>query len=251
MELGLNDRVYVVTGGTRGLGRATAEALVADGARVVVSSRSRESVAEAAASLGDRALGVAADLTDRATPQRLVDAATERFGRLDGALVSVGGPPAGTVVDTPEEAWTKAFESVFLGALRAARTVTAALEEGGSLALVLSTSVRSPLPGLAISNGLRPGLGMVVKNLADEVGPRGVRVNGLLPGRIDTARLQELDGGTPDPAATRRRYEETIPLRRYGRPEEFGRVAAFVLSPAASYLSGTMVPVDGGFHRTL
>ena len=251
MELGLNDRVYVVTGGTRGLGRATAEALVADGARVVVSSRSPESVEEAASSLGDRALGVAADLADPATPQRLVDAATERFGRLDGALVSVGGPPAGTVVDTPEEAWTKAFESVFLGALRAARTVTAALGDGGSLALVLSTSVRSPLPGLAISNGLRPGLGMVVKNLADEVGPRGVRVNALLPGRIDTARLQELDGGTPDPAATRRRHEEAIPLRRYGRPEEFGRVAAFVLSPAASYLSGTMVPVDGGSHRTL
>jgi 3-oxoacyl-[acyl-carrier protein] reductase len=251
VDLGLNDRVYVVTGGSRGLGRATVEALVADGARVVVSARSRDSVDEVVSALGERAVGVAADLGDPATPQLLVGTATDWFGRLDGALVSVGGPPAGMVLETSDEAWTKAFETVFLGALRTARTVTTALDDGGSLALVLSSSVRSPLANLAISNGLRPGLGMLVKTLADEVGPRGVRVNALLPGRIDTARLQELDGGTPDPAATRRAHESAIPLGRYGRPEEFGRVAAFLLSPAASYLTGTMVPVDGGVHRTL
>jgi 3-oxoacyl-[acyl-carrier protein] reductase len=251
MDLGLNERVYVVTGGSRGLGRATADALVADGARVVVAARSPQPLDEAVSALGERAVGVAADLADPSTPQRLVDTALERFGRLDGALVSVGGPPAGTVLETPDEAWTKAFESVFLGALRTTRTVTAALAEGGSIALVLSSSVRSPLADLAISNGLRPGLGMVVKTLADEVGPRGVRVNALLPGRIDTARLQELEGGTPDPAATRRAHEDAIPVRRYGQPEEFGRVAAFLLSPAASYVTGTMVPVDGGVHRTL
>ena len=251
MELGLKDRVYVVTGGSRGLGFATAEALVADGARVVVSARDPRAVEEAAATLGAGAVGVADDLADPATPQRLVDVATERFGRLDGALVSVGGPPAGSVLETPDEAWAKAFEVIFLGAVRFARTVVAALDDGGSLALVLSSSARSPLPDLAISNGLRPGLGMVVKTLADEVGHRGVRVNALLPGRIETARLQELDGGTPDPAATRRAHEQAIPLRRYGQPEEFGRVAAFVLSPAASFLTGTMVPVDGGAHRSL
>jgi len=251
VDLGLADRVYVVTGGSRGLGRATAEALVADGARAVVAARTPESVEDAVAALGGRAVGVAADLADPTTPQRLVETAQQRFGRLDGALLSVGGPPAGTVLETPDEAWAQAFESVFMGALRTARTVVGALGEGGSVALVLSSSVRSPLANLAISNGLRPGLGMVVKTLADEVGPRGVRVNALLPGRIQTARLQELDGGAPDPAATRRRHEAAIPLRRYGRPEEFGRVAAFVLSPAASYLTGTMVPVDGGVHRTL
>lgn len=252
MDLGLQDRVFVVTGGSRGLGLATAEALVADGARVVLAARHQDTLDSAVAGLGeDRTVGVVADLADPTTPQRLVDVAQDRFGRLDGALISVGGPPTGTMMDTPDDAWSAAFESVFLGALRMARTVAGALGEGGSLALVLSSSVRSPLANLAISNGLRPGLGMVVKTLADEVGPRGIRVNALLPGRIDTERVRELDAGTTDPDATRRGFEDAIPLRRYGAPEELGRVAAFLLSPAASFVSGTMVPVDGGAHRSL
>ena len=116
---------------------------------------------------------------------------------------------------------------------------------------MLSSSVRSPIPGLAVSNGLRPGLAMVAKSMADELGARNVRVNGLLPGRIDTDRLRELDERTGRPGPARRDSEARIPLGRYGRPEEFGRVAAFVLSPAASYLSGAMVPVDGGAIRAL
>ena len=113
------------------------------------------------------------------------------------------------------------------------------LGEGGSIAFVLSTSVRSPLPDLAVSNGLRPGLAMIAKTLADELAPRGVRVNGLLPGAIRTERLAEL--GSPPPE----------PVGRYGEPAEFGRVAAFLLSPAASYVSGAMLPVDGGALRAL
>ncbi|MCU1586583.1 MAG: family oxidoreductase, partial [Frankiales bacterium] len=145
--------------------------------------------------------------------------------------------------------WQGAFDSVFLGSVRACRAVVAALPaEGGSIGLVLSTSVKSPVGGLAASNGLRPGLAMLAKTMADELGPRGVRVNGLLPGRIDTDRVRSLDG--PDPAA-RQRAEEAIPLRRYGEPEEFGRIAAFVLSPAASFLTGSMIPIDGGALRTL
>ena len=240
MDLELSDRVYVVTGGSRGLGRATADALVADGARVVVAARSADSLDATVAELGaDRATGVVADLADPATPQRLVDGAMDAYGRLDGGLVSVGGPPAGSVMETPDEAWSKAFESVFLGAVRMARTLAGALEDGGAIAMVLSTSAKAPLDHLAISNGLRPGLGMVVKTLADEVGPRGIRINALLPGRIETEHVQELDASSGDPAATRRGHESTIPLRRYGRPEEFGRVAAFLLSPASSFISGT------------
>ena len=252
MDLGLQDRVYVVTGGSRGLGRATAEALVADGARVVLAARSAGSLESAVAALGtDRATGVVADLAVPGTAERLVERATTAYGRLDGGLVSVGGPPAGSVLPTSDEDWTRSFQTVFLGGLRVMRALAGALADGGSIAAVLSTSVRAPVGGLAVSNGLRPGLGMVVKTLADEVGPRGTRVNGLLPGRVDTDRVRELDASAADPAAARRSHEAAIPLRRYGRPEEFGAVAAFLLSPASSFITGAMVPVDGGMTRAL
>lgn len=252
MDLQLADRVFIVTGGSRGLGRATAEVLVAEGARVVLSGRSEESLTHAVEELGEEsAVGVAADNADPATPARLIAKAQDTWGRVDGALVSVGGPAPGTVASSTDEQWTAAFGSVFLGAVRLGRELAAVLPAGGSLAFVLSSSTKSPVTGLTISNGLRPGLAMVAKNLADEVGPRGIRVNGLLPGRVATDRLTELDALGGDPEAARARATATIPLGRYGEPEEFGRVAAFLLSPAASYLTGVMVPVDGGALRSL
>ncbi|GAA1535912.1 SDR family oxidoreductase [Nocardioides humi] len=253
MELGLKDRVHLVTGGTRGLGRATAEALVADGARVVVSGRSAESVESTVAALGgpEHARGVVADNAAPDTPAALLAAAQDAWGRVDGVLISVGGPPAGLITAMTDEQWTTAFGSVFLGAVRLAREVGAVLGEGGSIAFVLSSSVRQPILDLAISNGLRPGLAMAAKTLADELGPRGIRVNGLLPGRIGTERIAELDAARGDAEAARAEASAQIPLRRYGLPEEFGRVAAFLLSPAASYLSGVMLPVDGGMLRPL
>jgi 3-oxoacyl-[acyl-carrier protein] reductase len=250
MDLQLKDRVYLVTGGARGLGRATADCLVADGARVVLSGRDAEKLDAAAAELGGGAHAVAADNSDPATPGRLIAAAHDTFGRLDGALISVGGPPVGTVSGTSDEDWNRSFESVFLGAVRIAREVCADLGAGGSVTFVLSSSVRSPIPGLAISNGLRPGLAMVAKTLADEQGPRGVRVNGLMPGRVGTERVAELDASSGDAEAARAKAEASIPLGRYGEPEEFGRVAAFLMSPAASFVTGAMVPVDGGMLRT-
>ncbi|WP_431681092.1 SDR family oxidoreductase [Kitasatospora sp. KL5] len=253
MDLGLQQKVYVLTGATRGLGLASARELVADGARVVVSGRTEESVAAAVKSLGgeEHAFGVVADNGDPDSADRLVAAAREQFGRLDGVLVSVGGPTAGPVLRTGDEAWRGAFESVFLGALRIARTAADALGEGGVIGFVLSGSVREPIAGLGISNGLRPGLAMAAKSLADELGPRGIRVVGLMPARIDTDRVRELDALSGDAEAARARASAAIPLGRYGTPEEFGRVAAFLLSPAASYLTGVMVPVDGGALRGL
>jgi 3-oxoacyl-[acyl-carrier protein] reductase len=246
MDLGLKDRVYVVTGATRGLGNAAARELVADGAKVVVTGRDEKRAAEAAAELGANAVGVAVDNADPGAPARLIAAAREHFGGFDGILVSVGGPPPGFVADNTDEQWTAAFESVFLGAVRLARAAAAELTEGGVIGFVLSGSVYEPIPGLTVSNGLRPGLAGFAKSIADELGPRGIRVVGLLPARIDTDRVRELDAYSADPEATRAANEARIPLRRYGTSEEFGRTAAFLLSPAASYLTGIMVPVDGG-----
>jgi 3-oxoacyl-[acyl-carrier protein] reductase len=191
------------------------------------------------------------DNADPGTADRLVDAAKDRWGRLDGALISVGGPPTGTVMDTPDEAWRSSFESVFVGGLRVARAVANAIEGPGSIAFVLSTSVRAPIGNLAISNGLRPGLAMVAKTLADELGPRDIRVNGLLPGRVRTERVDGIDEGTGDAEAARAKAIAGIPLGRDGRPEEFAAAATFLLSPASSFVSGVMLPVDGGMLRAL
>ncbi|MEU5726569.1 SDR family oxidoreductase [Micromonospora sp. NPDC047738] len=253
MDLGLADRVYVLTGASRGLGFATAEQLVADGARVVISARTPERVTAAVEALGgpERAIGLVADLTDPGAPERLVALACERFGQLDGALISVGGPPPGSAARVTDEQWRESFETIFLGSVRTARKVAAALPDGGVIALVLSTSARSPLPGLGISNGLRPGLAGVAKDIADEYGPRGVRVVSLLPGRIMTDRNKELMAASGNPERARAEAEADIPLRRLGDPAEFGRVAAFLLSPAASYVTGVTVPVDGGALRGL
>ncbi|MFG3344612.1 SDR family oxidoreductase [Streptomyces sp. NPDC048018] len=246
MDLGLKDRVYVVTGATRGLGRASAEALLAEGAKVLLTGREEKTVAEAAAELGPNAAGVAADNADPETPARLIAEARSRFGGFDGILISVGGPAPGFGADNTDAEWATAFDTVFLGAVRLARAAAETLTEGGVIGLVLSGSVHEPIQGLAISNGLRPGLAGFAKSLSNDVGPRGIRVVGLLPSRIDTDRVRYLDGLSGDADATRVANEARIPLRRYGTPEEFGRTAAFLLSPAASYLTGVMLPVDGG-----
>ena len=250
MDLGLGGRGYLLTGASRGLGFATARALVDDGARVLISARSADAVSSAAAELGDGAAsGVAADLADPGAADRLVAAARERLDRIDGALISVGGPTPGAVLDTADDDWRSALDSVVLGPLRLVRALLPHLGDGAAIAFVLSTSVREPLPGLAISNGLRPGLAMTIKSLADELGPRGIRVLGLMPGTVATDRMTELWSASGDPEAARSTTEAGIPLRRIGEPEEFGRVAAFLLSPAASYVTGTVVAVDGGRLR--
>lgn len=255
MDLDLEDRAFIVTGGSTGLGFATASALVSEGARVLIVARDPSRIDAAVHSLGPAAAGLPGDLADPLLADLAVARAREEFGRLDGALVSVGGPPPGSVLTTTDEQWTDAFGTVFLGSLRLMRAVCRDLSQSpdsrGALAIVLSTSAVEVFPGLSTSNGLRPGLGMLVKDLADEMGPTGTRVNGLLPGRIATDRLARLDEATGDAASARLRAEAMIPLRRYGDPQEFGRVAAFVLSPAASYVTGSLIRVDGGVTRSI
>jgi 3-oxoacyl-[acyl-carrier protein] reductase len=271
MDLNLRDRVYIVTGGGRGLGFAAADALLAEGARVLLSGPHEASAAAAVARLTadgageDRVSWIVADNADAGTPELLVAAAEDRFGRLDGALVSVGGTPSGSIASTTDAAWRSAFEEVFLGAVRIARVLGDYLAEkrggggateriagtAGSLIFVLASSVRVPLAELAVSNGLFPGLAGVVKMLAEELGPSGTRVNAILPVRIATERVRQLDALSGDPDEVRARKSQDIPLRRYGEPAEFGRMAAFLLSPAASYTTGAMIPIDGGSIRAI
>jgi 3-oxoacyl-[acyl-carrier protein] reductase len=210
-------------------------------------------VSAAATELGGEpaAYGAVADLGEPEAVPRLVDEARDRLGRVDGALISVGGPAPGTVFQTSVDDWRDAYEKVVLGPLELVRALVPHLGEGSAIGFVLSTSVRQPLGHLAISNALRPGLAMTAKALADELGPRGIRVFGLMPGTIATDRIAEIEAASGDPEAARARTENGIPLRRVGRPEEFGRVAAFALSPAASYVTGSMIAVDGGILRSI
>ena len=265
MDIGLRDRVFLVTGGSRGLGFAAAQALIREGANPVIASPHEVTASAASHRLAETSteaqppLWIVADNAESDAPERLISAAKERYGRLDGALISVGGTPTGTIASTTDDEWRTSFESVFLGAVRLARALAGELRgpasspsgTGPSILFVLAASVRTPLPNLATSNGLFPGLAGVVKMLADELGPSGVRVNGLLPVRIATERVRQIDSLAGDPEEVRAKQSETIPLRRYGEPEEFGRVAAFLLSPAASYVTGAMIPVDGGAIRSI
>lgn len=250
MDLGLTDKVFVVTAASSGLGLACATALAAEGAKLCLVARRQSVLDDLTGEFGDGAIAVAGDLSDPDLPQKAVDAAVGAFGRIDGAVVSVGGPPKGSVLGTTEQQWSDAFGSVFLPALRVARAVVGA-NPAARLAFVLSSSVKVPISGLAISNGLRPGLAMLVKQLADEIAPQGGRAVGLMPGSIGTERLEYLYSQSPDPAAAKAAAEAAIPMGRLGTPAEFGAVAAFALSDPASYVTGSMIAIDGGSLRTL
>nr|WP_202524397.1 SDR family oxidoreductase [Kitasatospora sp. SID7827] len=227
----------MLTAASSGLGFAAARALVDEGAKVVLCARDPDRLHRAVDRLAPgHAVGVAADLLAPTTPDLLLDTAHRTFGRLDGALLGTGSSARGTVLDATDQDWRTHFELLFLAVLRCARTIAPALPADGALALLLSTSARAPLPGFALSTGLRPGLAMAARSLAAELGPRGIRVLSLLPGRFPT------EGAPLEPTET---FPATA-LRRPGRPEEFGRTAAFCLSPAASYLTGTEIVVDGG-----
>ena len=247
MDLDLAGKAFIVTGGTDGLGLAAARALLDEGASVLVSARSEGKFADLRAALGDQADRIGylqGDNADAGLPERLRAAVLDRWERLDGLLVSVGGPPPGKALTTDDGAWRDAFESVFLGAVRLVRDLSPAMADGGAIALVLAISAKEASLTLPISNGLRPGLAMLVKSFADELGSRGIRVNALLPNLFATDRMRRLlDGGEPPVAS--------IALKRMGEPAELGRMAAVLLSPIASYVTGAAISIDGGQLKSL
>lgn len=256
MDLGLTDRHVVVTGASSGLGFAVAEVLVAEGARVTIVARDEGRTTAAAARLGDDVAVVVADLTDEDAPQRVVAGAEAAHGPIQGLFVSHGGPPTGPASTLDDHALTTAVEVSLRAPIRLVREVAATMPEGSAIAVLTSTSSVQPIPGLASSNVTRPAVWGYCKSLADELGPRGIRVNVVLPGRYDTARLRQLeDDWAMASGATRAQIRADaaarIPLRRLGEPQELGRVAAFLLSPAASYVTGAAWAVDGGSVRGL
>jgi 3-oxoacyl-[acyl-carrier protein] reductase len=254
MDLGLSGRRYLVGGGSRGLGAAIAETLVAEGARVGIMARQSKELDATAARIGATALPV--DLSQPDGPHTVVGEALGALGGLDGVLVNSGGPPLGTFETVDEGAWARAIDGTLLSTIRLIRAGLEPLRQApdAAILIILSSSVREPVQGIVTSNVLRPGLAGLIKSLVTEIAP--IRINGIAPGRIDTDRVRALDrmrstetGLSIDEIQAQTRAR--IPLARYGEPPEVGRVGAFLLSPAASYINGAIIPVDGGMIRSL
>ena len=256
MNLGLTGKMFVIGGGSKGLGNAIAAVLVEEGARVMLVSRPGASLDAATAALGSAAIACPADVSDPGAAEVIAAAVDAHFGgRIDGLVVNQGGPPGGKALDLTDEQWLQSYQLLIGGPLRVLKALVPKINDGGSILFVTSTSVRQTIANLDSSNVLRPGVTALAKTLSRELAPR-IRVNSLAPGRFDTDRVRSLDearaksqGITAETAKAD--SMKSIPLGRYGDPVEFGRVGAFLLSPAASYVSGLAAHADGAMTTSL
>jgi 3-oxoacyl-[acyl-carrier protein] reductase len=262
MDLGLKGKVAMVAAASQGLGFAIAKALASEGARVSIAARNHTTVAAAAIRIeeatGAQAIATVADVNSAAAIEAWHRNTVEKFGGVDILVTNSGGPPAGTASGFDDAAWQGAFELLLMSVVRTVRVVLPSLAArgGGSILMLTSSSVKNQIPNLGLSNVIRPAVAALAKAYADEFAVKGIRVNQLVPGRISTERLAYLDDATAKRLGItveeqRQRSVAAIPMGRYGEPEEFARAAAFLVSDAASYITGATLQVDGGAIRSV
>ena len=243
MDLGLKDRVAVVAAASKGLGKAVALALAAEGAKLAICSRGQDELLRTAGEIGPDVLAQAVDVTQEAQVGEFVDAVLRKFGRVDICVTNAGGPPAKKFADTRVEDWRSAIDLNFMSTLYFARAVLPHMREQrwGRLIAISSVAVLQPVDGLILSNAARSAVRGLVKSLSNEYAPYNVLVNNVCPGYTATERLKKLEVHP----------EAQIPLGRVGTPEEFANLVAFLASERASYITGVSIPVDGGWTKAL
>lgn len=262
MNLGLEGRVAFVAAGSKGLGRAIAEELAAEGAEVAICARGEEALGETAAvigrSTGREVLALAGDVSDPATVERMIAATIARFGRIDILVTNAGGPPSGRFDSLTPEMWQAAVDLTLMSVVNLARGVVPGMKERGwgRVINVTSIAVKQPVDGLMLSNSLRSGVTGFARTLANEVAPLGITVNNILPGYTRTDRVERLSAATAEREGISReaalaKWESEIPMGRLGEPREFAALAAFLASDRASYVTGQSIAVDGGWIRGL
>lgn len=260
MDLGLKNKKALVTGASRGLGCATARLLAQEGVEVSINSRNEESIKQAAKQLsqetGQPIHPLAADLADAASLEKMVDQAVEEMGGLDILVTNAGGPPSGAFESFDEQTWQTAIDLSFLSHVRIIRRALPHLRksEAGSVLTITSYSVKQPVPNLVLSNSIRSATIGLTKTLALELGSDGIRFNSILPGWTETERVNELMSFRAEANGTTIEEEmakqmANSPLGRMASPEEFANAAVFLVSPAASYITGVMLTVDGGMYK--
>jgi len=262
MDLLLKDKVLLVAGASSGLGYSTARIAAGEGARVAIGSRTREDIQNAARTIqsetGSDVIGLQLDMKDGDSIRGWLNGTVKEFGTIDGVLVNAGGPPAGTFADFYDNEWEEAFKLTLLSSIRLIREAAEVMKKngGGSILTLTSISVKEPIPNLILSNVMRSGVVSLMKTVSREFAPFGIRVNNIIPGYFNTDRLKKLDAITAEKTGKtvkeiQLQRQADVPLKRYGEPEEFGKAAVFLLSPAASYVTGHSFVIDGGLLHSV
>ncbi len=262
MDLHLSDKVFMVAAASQGLGRAIAENLASEGAKLSLGSRRISVIKDTADAIsnetGSTAIGYELDVSSLDSIRKWYQSTVSDFGRVDGLVINAGGPPTGTFEKFDDESWQNAFDLTLMSAVRLIREVLPVMKEqkSGVILALTSSSIKEPIDGLLFSNVFRSGVNALVKTLSREFSEYGIRINNIVPGRIDTERVKSLDLINADKSGITKDeqksiQEKNIPLGRYGRPDEFGKAATFLLSDVASYVTGTTLIVDGGKIKSI